>query len=81
MKQRISQEKVLDVIKVYIELHGYPPTNRELAEKNRVFSFLREWLPEEYAEGRNSGNGSSAGFAPCNSGSGDDMAGGMIWTR
>ena len=32
MKQRISQEKVLDVIKAYIELHGYPPTNRELAE-------------------------------------------------
>ena len=33
MKQRISQEKVLDVIKAYIELHGYPPTNRELVEE------------------------------------------------
>lgn len=33
MKQRISQEKVLDVIKAYIEFHGYPPTNRELMEE------------------------------------------------
>lgn len=33
MKQKFSLEEVLEVIKAYIESHGYPPTNRELAKE------------------------------------------------
>nr|DAV29221.1 MAG TPA: LexA repressor [Bacteriophage sp.] len=33
MKQRFSLEEILNVIKAYIETHGYPPTQRELARK------------------------------------------------
>lgn len=33
MKQRFSLEEILNVIKAYIEIHGYPPTNRELAKE------------------------------------------------
>lgn len=33
MKRRFSLEEILNVIKAYIETHGYPPTNRELAKE------------------------------------------------
>ena len=33
MKQKFSLEEVQEVIKAYIESHGYPPTNRELAKE------------------------------------------------
>jgi DNA-binding transcriptional regulator YhcF (GntR family) len=33
VKQRFSLEEILNVIKAYIETHGYPPTQRELARK------------------------------------------------
>lgn len=33
MKRRFSLEEILNVIKAYIETHGYPPTQRELARK------------------------------------------------
>lgn len=33
MKRRFSLEEILNVIKAYIEAHGYPPTNRELAKE------------------------------------------------
>lgn len=33
MKRRFSLEEILEVIKAYIESHGYPPTNRELAKE------------------------------------------------
>ena len=33
MKRRFSLEEILNVIKAYIETHGYPPTRRELARK------------------------------------------------
>jgi len=33
VKRRFSLEEILNVIKAYIETHGYPPTQRELARK------------------------------------------------
>ena len=45
MKRRFSLEEVLDVIKAYIEFHGYPPTNRELAkELDCSLSTVNEYL-------------------------------------
>lgn len=45
MKQRFSLEEILNVIKAYIEIHGYPPTNRELAkELDCSLSTVNEYL-------------------------------------
>lgn len=33
MKRKFSLEEILNVIKAYIETHGYPPTQRELAKE------------------------------------------------
>lgn len=45
MKRRFSLEEILDVIKAYIETHGYPPTNRELAkELDCSLSTVNEYL-------------------------------------
>lgn len=45
MKRRFSLEEILDVIKAYIESHGYPPTNRELAkELDCSLSTVNEYL-------------------------------------
>ena len=33
MKKRANQEKILEAIKAYTVVHGYPPTQRELARK------------------------------------------------
>lgn len=32
MRKKINREEILEAIKKYIAVHGYPPTNRELAE-------------------------------------------------
>ena len=55
MKRRFSLEEVLDVIKAYIEFHGYPPTQRELAAKfccsvSTINICLREMLEEGILE-------------------------------
>ena len=49
MAQRFSLEEVLDVVKAYIKTHGYPPTNRELAEEldcslSTVNEYLRKMM-------------------------------------
>ena len=46
MRKKINREELLEAIKKYIAVHGYPPTNRE-----------------------------------CNSGSGDEVAGGIGWMK
>ncbi|OUP80896.1 UNVERIFIED_ORG: hypothetical protein B5F06_15935 [Lacrimispora saccharolytica] len=33
MRKKINREEILEAVKTYIAVHGYPPTNRELAEK------------------------------------------------
>lgn len=55
MKQKFSLEEVLEVIKAYIESHGYPPTNRELAAKfccsvSTINIYLQEMLEDEKLE-------------------------------
>lgn len=55
MKRRFSLEEVLDVIKAYIEFHGYPPTQRELAAKfccsvSTINIYLQEMLEDEKLE-------------------------------
>ena len=32
MRKKIDREEILGAVKKYITVHGYPPTNRELAE-------------------------------------------------
>ncbi len=49
MKQKFSLEEILNVIKAYIESHGYPPTNRELAKEfccslSTVNEYLRKMM-------------------------------------
>ena len=45
MKQRFSLEEILNLIKEYIELHGYPPPNRDLAkELDCSLSTVNEYL-------------------------------------
>lgn len=55
MKQRFSLEEILNVIKAYIEIHGYPPTQRELARKfccsvSTINLYLQEMLEEGILE-------------------------------
>ena len=55
VKQKFSLEEVLEVIKAYIESHGYPPTNRELAAKfccsvSTINIYLQEMLEDEKLE-------------------------------
>lgn len=45
MKQKFSLKEVLEVIKAYIESHGYPPTNGELAKELECsLSTMNEYL-------------------------------------
>lgn len=51
MKRRFSLEEILNVIKAYIETHGYPPTQRELAAKfccsvSTINIYLQEMLED-----------------------------------
>ena len=55
MKRRFSLEEILNVIKAYIETHGYPPTQRELAAKfccsvSTINIYLQEMLEDEKLE-------------------------------
>ena len=55
MKRRFSLEEILNVIKAYIETHGYPPTQRELAAKfccsvSTINIYLQEMLENEKLE-------------------------------
>lgn len=55
MKRRFSLEEILNVIKAYIETHGYPPTQRELARKfccsvSTINICLQEMLENEKLE-------------------------------
>lgn len=78
MKNREKREAICRVLEQESRLSSNEPG---ACGSNRVLPFFREWMPEEHAEGRNSGNRSSAGFAPCNSGSGDEVAGGIGWMK
>ena len=33
MRKKINREEILEAVKTYIAVHGYPPTNRELVEE------------------------------------------------
>ena len=55
MKRKFSLEEILNVIKAYIETHGYPPTQRELAAKfccsvSTINIYLQEMLEDEKLE-------------------------------
>lgn len=55
MKRKFSLEEILNVIKAYIETHGYPPTQRELAAKfccsvSTINIYLQEMLENEKLE-------------------------------
>lgn len=55
MKRRFSLEEILNVIKAYIETHGYPPTQRELAAKfycsvSTINVCMREMMEEGILE-------------------------------
>lgn len=55
MKRRFSLEEILNVIKAYIETHGYPPTQRELTAKfccsvSTINIYLQEMLEDEKLE-------------------------------
>ena len=55
MKRKFSLEEILNVIKAYIETHGYPPTQRELAAKfccsvSTINIYLQEMVEDEKLE-------------------------------
>ena len=55
MKRKFSLEEILNVIKAYIETHGSPPTQRELAAKfccsvSTINIYLQEMLEDEKLE-------------------------------
>ena len=51
MKRKFSLEEILNVIKAYIETHGYPPTQRELAAKILLFCVDNKHIPAGNAGG------------------------------
>ena len=52
MRKKINREEILEAIKKYIAVHGYPPTNRELAEATgySVNGCLKSMLKEGILE-------------------------------
>ena len=55
MRKKINREEILEAVKTYIAVHGYPPTNRELVEEtgyslSTVNGCLKSMLKEEILE-------------------------------